>query len=223
MSNKSIIIDFDNTIGYFDQIIYIINIFERVYTQEILDLELFKILDQYPNVFRPYLKDIFDLILFHKDNKNIELFVLYTCNSKSNFVNRIAKYLQIKFKKSIIFDYTIYEKSKTKSLNTLLNETNIDIQDNVLCFIDDKSFDYQNNPNIKYIKCESYIYNYELKDIIYNFPYEEFNKISSMTLKKYFDVIYKKKKKRKSHLPLTAYKINSEYIMFVLNSFINAC
>ena len=50
MNPKSVIIDFDNTIGYFDQLIYIIYIIEKVNSHPIMEFELFIILDKYPNI-----------------------------------------------------------------------------------------------------------------------------------------------------------------------------
>lgn len=223
MNPKSVIIDFDNTIGYFDQLIYIINIIEKVNSHPIMEFELFTILDQYPNIFRPLIREIFDIILYNKKDCNIHLFVLYTCNNNETFVKHITRYLQKKLNKHHIFDYTIHEKTKTKNIHSIVHETKLNIDENVLCFIDDKVFDYENEVNVKYIKCESYVYNYDIKDIIYMFPYKYFSKIDANLLKKYFYVINKKKRKKKkiSILPLKAYELNSQHILYILRSFLN--
>jgi hypothetical protein len=220
MNSKSVIIDFDNTIGYFDQLIYIINIIEKVNSHPIMDIELFTILDQYPYIFRPLINEIFDIILHNKDNQNIKLFVLYTCNTNKVFVNQITKYLQKKLNKNNIFEYIIHEKSKVKNIYSIVKETNINQNNDILCFIDDKVFDYENKPNVKYIKCESYVYNYDLKEIIYKFPYQYFCNIDSALLKKYFHIINIKKKKKKTKcLPFKAYELNSQHILYILRSF----
>lgn len=221
MNPKSVIIDFDNTIGYFDQLIYMINIIEKVNSQPILEYELFTILDQYPNIFRPLIREIFDIILYNKNKCNIRLFVLYTCNNNEKFVKHITRYLQQKLNKHHIFDYTIHEKTKTKNIHSIVQETNLNIDENVLCFIDDKVFDYENEVNVKYIKCESYVYNYDVKDLIYKFPYQYFSKIDATLLKKYFYVINKKKRKKLSMLPFKAYELNSQHILYILRSFLN--
>ena len=49
---KSIIIDFDHTIGFFDQIIFLINIIETTYEKTLSLLEIYNILNYYPYIFR---------------------------------------------------------------------------------------------------------------------------------------------------------------------------
>ena len=219
---KSIIIDFDNTIGYFSQIIYVLNIIEKTYKYKLNNSQIFFILDKYPNIFRPKIFDIINLIKRFKENDDIEFFILYTCNNNEHFVNIISSYLEYKIKKNNIFNFKLFNKGKKKAIETIYEQTNNKINvKSALCFIDDKKFNYnvKNHNSIKYIKCEKYIYNYSLEDIIELFPFEDFRLITKSLIKKYFVIIYKKKP-IKPQLPRKSYEINSNYIINLLNRFI---
>lgn len=219
---KSIIIDFDNTIGYFSQIIYIINIIEKTYKNRLNYNQIFFILDKYPNIFRPKIFDIINLIKYFKENDDIEFFILYTCNNNEHFVNIISSYLEYKIKKNNIFNFKIFNKGKKKAIEKIYEQTNNKINiKGTLCFIDDKKFNYniKNNSSVKYIKCEKYIYNYSLENIIELFPFQDFKLITKQLIKKYFIIIYKKKP-IKPQLPRKSYELNSNYIINLLNRFI---
>lgn len=229
MPKKSVIIDFDNTIGYFEQLIYLINIVEKTYENDISNKDIFCLLDNYPYVFRPKLFEIFKLVNKHRKYNNMQFFILYTSNKQENFVHTIVDYLKYKFNQNNIIDYTIFEKSKVKSWQSLKEQMNNKInENNILCFIDDKYFDYNNNndffnKNLKYITCECYIYNYKLKDILKYFPYNKFKLISSNLLKEYFKILNKrdKEKKRNIELPHKAYEYNSNHICFLLDTYLS--
>jgi hypothetical protein len=195
-SKKSVIIDFDNTIGYFNQLIYIINILEKRYSKNIINNEkkIFILLEKYKYILRPLLIEILSIIIYNK-------------------------YLKNKMNKKKIFDKIIIEKSKNKNINSILDKTNIDINKEILCFIDDKNFNYKIN-NIKYIKCEKYIYNYKKEDIVNNFPYKYFEKIDKQILNEY--LYYMNKSFKKIELPLKSYIINSKYILYLLQLFLNS-
>lgn len=216
MFNKSIIIDFDNTIGYFDQIIYLFNIIESLLNIKLNNEQIFLLLDHYPYVFRPKILEVFDIIKINKNNNNISYFILYTCNKNSEFVEKIIKYLEQKIKYSL-FDYKLFNKTKTKNISFIKKETlNVINDKSEICFIDNKKFNYKNS-NSFYIKCEEYIFNYDIKDIILLFPYTKFNIIEN-DIRKYFVFFYKKRKK-KIQLPRQTYEINTNYIIHKIKSF----
>jgi hypothetical protein len=220
-SKKSVIIDFDNTIGYFNQLIYIINILEKRYSKNIINNEkkIFILLEKYKYILRPLLIEILSIIIYNKEKNNINNFILYTKNKNIIFIKKIVKYLKNKMNKKKIFDKIIIEKSKNKNINSILDKTNIDINKEILCFIDDKNFNYKIN-NIKYIKCEKYIYNYKKEDIVNNFPYKYFEKIDKQILNEY--LYYMNKSFKKIELPLKSYIINSKYILYLLQLFLNS-
>lgn len=222
MSNKSIIIDFDNTIGYFDQIIYLFNIIEKILNIKLNKEHIFLLLDIYPFVFRPKIFEIFHLINSYKNNKNITYFILYTCNHNENFVEIIIHYLENKLNFTL-FDFKLFNKNKIKNIEFIqLQTSNVINLNSSLCVIDNKFFNYKNK-NIKYIHCEDYIYNYDVKEIIKLFPYNLFI-IKKEDIQNYFKFIYKQKSKKTKkskfyQLPRQSYELNINYIIHSLHSF----
>lgn len=224
---KSIIIDFDHTIGFFEQIIFLINIIEITYNEKLNTLQIITLLEYYPFIFRPKLFDIIRLILyFQKDNK-ISFFILYTRNNKPEFVESVISFIEQKVNHSPLFNYKLYEKSKQKNTNAIIDSIKQDnLNTHLLCFIDNTLFIYENNDfKIKYIKCEDYIYYYDNKEFIKIFPYHIFKKINKNLLKTYLDNMkytkkYKKQKKQIS-LPYYMYEINSSFIIQSIRDFIN--
>ena len=73
--DKCIIIDFDHTIGYFKQIIYLLNVVEMVYKKKPTQQEIKHLLDSFPHIFRPKIYEIFNVIL--KNKHHIHLLILY--------------------------------------------------------------------------------------------------------------------------------------------------
>ena len=216
---KTIIIDFDHTIGYFDQIIYILNIIEKTYNLKLNDLEIFDILDHYPYIFRPKIFDIIELIKKNQYIQTLEFFILYTCNNNSHFVNIITKYIEKKINLYHIFNFKIFSNDK-KKIETIYLHTNDKINENSsLCFIDNKYFHYSSK-HIKYIKCEKYIYNYDTKTILKKFPFEKYNLLNKKIIIKYLKLLYKKKPLNRQ-LPRNSYEINSNYILSLLYNFIH--
>ncbi len=222
MHEKSIIIDFDNTIGYFKQIIYILNIIEKTYKISVNQNDINIILKNYPNIFRPKIIEILNLICLLKNKDKIKLFILYTCNNKQHFVNMIINYLcNNLIINSNIFNYVIFQKKKElKNINTLKKFTNNNINKHKLCFIDNKKYNYYDN-DIYYIKCDSYKYTYTTKEIINNFPFEKFKKINSNLIDKYFYAINKKYKINENNIPLKIYEMKSQNIINLINKFIH--
>ncbi len=217
---KTIIIDFDHTIGYFDQIVYILNIIEKTYHQTLNDLEVFDILDHYPYIFRPRIFDIIELIKKYQFIKKLQFFILYTCNKNIKFVNTITKYIEQKINSYNIFNFKIFNYDHKKKIETIYTKTNNQVQENdVLCFIDNKYFTYRSK-HIKYIKCEKYIYNYDTKTLLHIFPFKKYNLLNKKTIMKYLKILYKKKPLN-PQLPRNSYEINSNYILSLLYNFIH--
>ena len=222
---KSIIIDFDHTIGFFEQIIFLINIIEVTYNESLTIIEICNILEHYPYIFRPKLFDIILLILYFQKNDKISLFILYTRNNKPHFVDSVICFLEKKLDHIPLFNYTLYEKTKEKNIKTIINSIKEEnLENHLLCFIDNRLYFYKNNDlEIKYIKCEDYVYYYETKELIKIFPYEIFHKINIDLLQKYFNnmkyIKKYKKNKRLSHLPYNMYELNSSFIIKSIRDF----
>lgn len=216
--DKCIILDFDCTIGYFKQIIYLLNIIEKYYQLEVIEeYDYFKIFDCYPNMFRPKIYDIFNLILSSKEK--IKFFILYTNNKNSNFVNLILEYIKTKLKyNGEIFDYTFLNNTKEKSLSFIKKNIN-NKNELIFCYIDDTKNINMSNSLLQYIHCEKYIHNYNINEIINNFPFNLFDKITKSKLHKYFLKYFEKLKSNKQ-LPRSSFQAPSIKLLYVINIFI---
>ncbi len=220
--DKCIILDFDCTIGYFKQIVYLLNVIEKSYDVSLLkQSEYFELFDCYPNIFRPKIYDIFNLILSNK--QKIKFFVLYTNNQNKNFVFLIIQYIKekIKYEKKI-FDYELFHNSSEKKLSILKKYINTIGNSTFYCYIDDSINIKMSNKKLKYIHCEKYIYNYNIKQIINNFPFILFNKITKAKLQKYFTKYFEKLKLSNDYnqLPRSSFNLPSVKLINIIYNFI---
>lgn len=217
--DKCIILDFDCTIGYFRQIIYLLNIIEKYYKLDTMnDHQYFKVFDCYPNMFRPKIYDLFNLILSSKDK--IQFFVLYTNNQNIKFVSLILQYIKMKLKyNESLFDYTFFNTTKEKSLSFIKKSLNITNDKILFCYIDDSKNINMSNRLLHYVHCEKYIHNYDINEIIHNFPFNSFDKITKSNLQKYFSKYFEKIKIQKQ-LPRSSFHSPSTKLLYVINLFI---
>ena len=74
--------------------------------------------------------------------------------------------------------------------------------------------------NLKYIHCEKYIFNYEVDEIINNFPFSCFSKVKRTVLKKYLHKYFQKVNDKKLYLPRNSYNISSIKLISLINDFI---
>ena len=155
--NKNIVFDFDETIGYFEQIIDIIK-----HTKKTSKLEVFEFFNLFPLVFRTNIFDIFNYIVRLKKEKKIKSVILYSNNNNDVFIGYVLSYIHNTLNYPI-FDISIslnQTGNKNKNLSDLLNYSNgLLNKKSSIFFIDDKEYD--DMKSIKYyIKCESYKYVY---------------------------------------------------------------
>ena len=117
MSKKSFIIDFDNTIGFFDQIIFLINIVESTYNYSLNEIQIGELIDYYPNIFRPKLYDIINLFYTFKITKQYD-FLFYILVIKSHCL--LKQLLNILKNKFIILLYLITNYMKKQNTKILI-------------------------------------------------------------------------------------------------------
>ena len=155
--NKNVVFDFDETIGYFEQIIEIIK-----HTKKTSKIEVFELFKSFPLVFRTNIFDIFYYIVRLKKEKKIKSVILYSNNNNDVFIDYVLSFIHQ------TLNYTLFDLSislnqthnKNKNLSDLLNYSNGLLNNkSSIFFIDDK--EYNDMKMIKYyIKCESYKYVY---------------------------------------------------------------
>jgi hypothetical protein len=155
--DKNIVFDFDQTIGYFEQIIEIIK-----YTKKTSKLDVFELFILFPLVFRTNIFDIFNYIVRLKKERKIKSVILYSSNNNDTFIEYVLSFIHQKL------NYTLFDTSislnqthtKNKNITDLLKYSNgLLTKKSSIFFIDDKEHDQMKC--IKYyIKCESYKYIY---------------------------------------------------------------
>jgi hypothetical protein len=155
--DKNIVFDFDETIGYFEQMIEIIK-----HTKKTSKVDVFELFKLFPLIFRTNLFDIFHYIVRLKKEKKIKSVILYSNNNNDIFIGYVLSFIHEKlnytlFDLSISFNQT---HNKNKNINDLLRYSNSLLnKKSSIFFIDDK--EYEDMKSIEYyIKCESYKYVY---------------------------------------------------------------
>ena len=220
---KVIIIDFDNTIGYFTQVVYIFNIIEKIYDRKINDNDVRVIFELYPYSFRPKIFEILKFVQKQKQGKIISNFILYTKNKNENFVHMVISYIEsyIGCSQNELFDDILFSKTKKKNFETLVTHKTYKTN-TYFCFIDDKKYNYAKNNtlNVKiyYINFDAYKYNYSIERIIKIMNYETYEKINKKTLGKYLKNIYKVAQMTEN-VPRKIFELDSIYIFNLLNKF----
>jgi len=211
--NKHIIFDLDETIGYFKQFIFILNIIELYHS---IDYNIyFELFDDY---FRPQIFNIFEIILSKKKMKQIQYVILYTNNNNNYFVDKVINYIHKRLNNNL-FDHIITYNSnrlhKIKSYEDLIYCIP-DIKNDLLCFIDDKiHICMKSNLNVSYIKCEKYIHHLSNDDII--------NRLIILNPnynKTHIKSILKKFKHSKKELPKTVHNYSSKKMLQHIEIFI---
>ena len=228
---KSIIIDFDNTIGYFSQIVYLINIIEKTYNRKMTQNDVNTLLKIYTLSFRPKIFEILKFIYQLKSKNIIHSLILYTKNKNEIFVNMVIFFIEELIqtnngksdKANIpVFDEIIFSKSKYKNIEPVLKLKCIHEEIKTkLCFIDNKKYKYETSSKsvaVYFIECDTYRFYYTNNEITKKMNYEIYNKLDKKTLNKYFKNIYKNKK-ISGNLPLKVHEFNSLYIFNLLNNF----
>ena len=158
--DKNIVFDLDETIGYFGQMIYIMNTAKLKNVYELFDL--------FPEYFRTNIFEVFHYIIRLKKEGKIKSVIIYSNNNNDEFINYVITYIHKKLNYSL-FDLSI-------SLNTPLRNNNIKIKNmknlndliicskgllndkSSICFIDDKNHEGMKNKKVYYINCEPYRY-----------------------------------------------------------------
>jgi hypothetical protein len=165
--DKNIVFDFDQTIGYFEQIIEIIIYTKKTSKMDVTKDDVFNLFALFPLVFRTNIFDIFNYIMRLKKERKIKSVILYSSNNNDTFIGYVLSFIHQKL------NYTLFDTSislnqthtKNKNITDLLKYSNgLLTKKSSIFFIDDKEHDEMKC--IKYyIKCESYKYIYSNKII----------------------------------------------------------
>jgi hypothetical protein len=196
MKHKFIVFDLDQTLGFFDQIVYIINQ-TRLETYAPL-FELF------PEIFRPHLFELLHSLALSKKNNRLKGVVLYSNNRNDDFVKQVIQYIHTKLG-YLIFEpvltyHSVERTTREKNYQDLFSCIKYDTP--LFCFVDDKYHEGMNHVDIYYIHAEAYQYILDEKEV---------NKRIQKTIPLF--------KSKKRNLPMKLHKRVTEYIASKIKDF----
>ena len=164
MSEKIIVFDLDNTIGFFEQFICILNCISQK------DISYNYLFDLFPECFRPNIFEIFTYLLQQKKSGKLKSILLYSNNNNDSFVKKVIEYIDYKLNDTL-FDCVItkehpYRKVKLKHIDDLIDCSNgIITFFSKICFIDDKEYPSMVTEQVFYIRCENYTFYVQSKEV----------------------------------------------------------
>lgn len=174
-SNKIVVFDLDETLGYFTQLCTIWESIEQYIYQNNIDAgkiqqeDFNKLLDLFPEYVRPNLETILDYLKQKKISKKCKNVMIYTNNQRQKkWVFLIKKYFETKIKYNL-FDQIIcafkINGKQVELCRTTHNKTHKDFikcskipQNTQICFIDDTYYPEMHKDDVYYIKIKPYTY-----------------------------------------------------------------
>ena len=164
---KIVVFDLDETLGYFTQISIFWDALEQFSGHNLFSDKFFEMLDVFPEVFRPNMLKILDLLQQKKKTGKLYKIIIYTNNQgPKSWVNMISDYVKLK-NGNAVFDHIIaaykirgkqIEQKRTsheKSVTDLISCTNIPANAEI-CFIDDLYHPLMDKENVYYINIKPY-------------------------------------------------------------------
>ncbi len=192
-----IVFDLDQTLGFFDQMVYIIN-----QTRAEIYAPLFEL---FPEIFRPQLFELLHSLPLLKKNKRVNGIVLYSNNRNEDFVKQLIQYIHSKLGCSLFEPVLTYHSPERTTREKSYHDLFACIKDgntHLFCFIDDKYHERMNHVDIYYIRSEAYQYILEEKEV---------NTRIQKTIPGF--------KSKKRNLPMKLHKRVTEYIASKLRDF----
>jgi hypothetical protein len=178
---KVIVFDLDETIGHFVQLSILDYKLRNFNNKDLTKDKFHKILDLFPEVFRPNMINIFKYL--HKmkvKNKGKIKIMIYTNNNGCRmWVNRIKSYIEKKVDAKIFdrvicawkHDGKILEKNRTgyeKKYTDLLKCGHLKKKDEIM-FLDDQLYEKMIHPRVTYLHLKPYHYKYDDKYMIHKY------------------------------------------------------
>jgi len=170
---KVIVFDLDETIGHFVQLSILDYKLKEYFGKDITKEHFHKILDIFPEVFRPNIFKIFKYLHHMKVKKQGKIkIMIYTNNNGCRmWVHRIKSYIEKKVGDKIFdrvicawkLDGKILEKNRTgydKKYSDLLRCGHLKKKDEIM-FLDDNLYEQMLNPRLTYLYLKPYRYEYD--------------------------------------------------------------
>jgi hypothetical protein len=164
---KIVVFDLDETLGYFTQISIFWDALEHFYGHNLFNDKFFELLDVFPEVFRPNILKILDILHKKRLRKACYKIFIYTNNqAPKSWVTMLSEYMNKKLGYTI-FDYIIaaykirgrqiepkrtsHDKSVTDLISCTNSPANVEI-----CFVDDLYHPLMDKDNVYYINIKPY-------------------------------------------------------------------
>jgi hypothetical protein len=199
---KAVVFDLDDTIGHFEQLSIFISGLEQLIVGFKQQKKYFtKILDMFPEIFRPGIIDSLKLLKKRKKRDKCLKVIIYTNNNgPRGWTIAIKNYLENKIN-SKIFDRIITKYDQHSIINCrsthnkthkdLVRCTNLPKQTHIL-FLDDQYHELMNHKNIQYLKLVPYNYHFSSDIMIKRFLHSSIGKALPKEKHSYFKVFMKK-------------------------------
>ena len=161
---KIVVFDLDETLGYFTELGMFWDALEKYYGHNLFSDKFFEVLDTFPEVFRPDIMNIIDII---KNKKTCHKIIMYTNNQgPKSWVTMISDYfnkkLGVKVFDQVIAAYKVNGRqiepkrtSHDKSTQDLFNIVEMPKSTEV-CFVDDLYHPRMDKDNVFYINIKPY-------------------------------------------------------------------
>lgn len=202
--NRVVVFDLDETIGCFQQLAIFCEAIEKFNKKKISRYEFMKLLDLYPEYFRP---NLFTIMKFLKEKKikgDLQKVCLYTNNNgPKEWARRICLYIDGKVGYKLFDNHVgaymvngeqieMGRTSHDKTVEDLLRTTRYS-KSTEICFIDDLYHEKMDTDNVYYIHVEPYRFALSNDKLIMryynshnlNIPYSVFNKIITNYIDKF--------------------------------------
>jgi len=242
-SDKVIVFDLDETLGYFYEFSIMLDSIERYYNKKLTLQQTCYVLDLYPEYFRPSIFTILKYLSNLKEQNIIHKLFIYTNNQGGK---KWSQFIQTYIENKInypIFDQIIHafkingvqiEKSRTthqKTHKDFIKCTKLSDKTKI-CFIDDQEHTKMEHNNVYVININPYKYALNINLLInrfirYTIKTNSFEKIIKNNIaefkthvKNIFDKIYKYQYIEKKDKEYNVDKIVSKRLIFLLDKFI---
>tara|TARA_B110001450_G_scaffold243133_1_gene254137 strand:- start:4212 stop:4991 length:780 start_codon:yes stop_codon:yes gene_type:complete len=220
--DKVVVFDLDETIGYFFQLSLFMEVLEMYYNVVFDNKSFFKLLDIFPEVFRPFIFKIFKFLIKKVKTGECSKILIYTNNQGPvKWAKDIAKYIEYKL------DSKIFEKiipaykvggriiapcrtTNEKTKKDLIKCGDLKPKTNI-CFLDDVYHDKMHVNDVYYLNIKPYVYNFTSKEFAERY-YSAFN----LTIDKNIfinDIVNKMKNYRVSQIKNSKNIINIDKIL----------
>ena len=195
MSNRIIVFDMDETLGYFVELGIFWDALQHFYVKHKLSplpeeektiqikeitstLHFCKVLDLFPEFIRPDMIKMLEYIISKKNNNHCDKLLIYTNNQgPKSWANLISSYFDYSIEKeSPVFDKVIGAfkvKGKHIELDRTTHDKTVDDltrcakvhKSTEICFLDDQYHPKMKNDNVYYINVKPYVHNLKFEDM----------------------------------------------------------